>query len=355
MDFFTDAQTMDFFAELDAAGTMDAFSFREDHNVPEASDQATLITPESREAATPVGTPMSEAPPPLQLPTPPQPLYSVSASFHSKFHCKNLGPDAIFITTDRVIFYAHTSVLLIASQNAFNGLLSVEAIERGREITAGPLLIVTVPANSTLFNVVFHTIYGISCTQYSPSLDILLEAVTELRTYGVSQDKFISPDKPIFHHILSETPRNPINVFLVASENDLEPLAVATSVHLHSLHLPSITDEMVNRMGPKYFKRLVNLHIERTEYLKQILLDPPTPHVDTVDCGFIQRRSLARAWAFATASLVWDIRPDLPAGVLRSTLGSLEQKLGCSECKANLAARVRQIVLDWTTRAKSTI
>ncbi|TCD64953.1 hypothetical protein EIP91_003411 [Steccherinum ochraceum] len=309
MDYFTDSQTMDLFAELEAAGMTDAFMLRGQQHEPDAIDRDDSATPKPEEAATPVGSPMSEAPPSLQLPTPPQPLYSVSLSFHSEFQWNTLGPDTILISSDRVIFYAHTPVLLAASQNAFNGLLSDEGIESGREITAGPMIIVAVPAHSTLFNVILHTIYGMSCTQYRPPLGVLLEAVTELKTYGIPQGEFISPHKPIFHHILAETPRNPINVFLVASENDLELLAAATSAHLHSLHLPSITDEMANRMGPRYLKRLVNLHIDRLQYLKHVLLDPPKMHEDTVNCGFVEQKKLARAWAFAAASLVWDIRP----------------------------------------------
>ncbi|TCD63984.1 hypothetical protein EIP91_004717 [Steccherinum ochraceum] len=283
---------------------------------------------------------------------PPQRECSVSTAFHAELLAENSKPDVVLVSSDNVIFYAHTYLLLSLSDNSFNGLLGVEAIGMARGIVIGPHWVVGVPTGSILFNVIIHTIYNISCKQFEPSLEVLLQAVASLKTYGISIDLAVGRDMPLYNHIVAEMPQSPIDVFLVAAENDLDTLAVAASAHLLSLSLPDITDEMADRMGPLYLKRLVSLHSERTGYLKQLLADVPKPHEDTANCGPAEQRKLSRAWALAASGLMWDIRSDLPPGVLRSTLVPLEQQLNCEQCKTSLVTRIHHLVLDWSTKAK---
>ncbi|TCD60286.1 hypothetical protein EIP91_010420, partial [Steccherinum ochraceum] len=184
---------------------------------------------------------------------------------------------------------------------------------------------------------------------------ILLQAVKTLKTYGIDIDQVVEHNTPLYDHIVAETPARPVEVFLVAAENSLDALAVTTSAHLHSLLLPQITDEMAKRMGPRYLKRLLELHADRVKYLEQLLLDAPKSHPSTVDCGVAEQRELAMAWAVATSDLQWKIEPDTPASVLQSTFGSLGDDLHCDACKRALDERVLQLVLDWSTNAKRTI
>ncbi|TCD66403.1 hypothetical protein EIP91_001394 [Steccherinum ochraceum] len=342
MDNFDD-NMQELFANLEAAATTQGFQV---DGQAETTSQIEHSTADSQRATTPVGTPLQDAPPLLPLQAE-QPTYSMSTTFHSG----GANSDTILVSPDHVIFYVDSSVLLSASQNAFNCLLSPEAMGA----TAGPLHVVLVPEHSVLLNVMLHAIYSMSCSHYNPPLGTLLEAIPALKKYGIPEDHFIATSTPLFAHILAETPRNPVSVFLAAAENNLEHLAVASSAHLHSLELHKLTDEMADRMGSRYLQRLFRLHVERTEYLKRLLLDAPKGHEDTLKCGFVEQKRSTRAWALAAASLVWDIKPDMPASLLRSTLGSLEQQLECDACKASLTARIRQVVLDWLTNAKSTI
>ncbi|TCD60169.1 hypothetical protein EIP91_010616 [Steccherinum ochraceum] len=326
----------------------------------EATTQATQ-TPE--QAATPVGITIKhkssatydltltveKAPPSLQLP--PQQVYSISTAFHADFLVDDKKPDVVLISSDRVLFYAHQSFLLSVSNNTFNGLLSIDAIGTIAGSTAGSLCVV-VPVGSVLFNVALHTIYGMSCQQFKPPFDMLLQAVQILKTFGIAIDQFLGRDTPLYNHIVAETPPIPIEVFLVAAENNLDALAVATSAHLHSLGLSKVTEEMAVRMGPTYFKRLMWLHMERTGYLEQLLLVAPRPHEDTAECGMVERRGFNQAWTLAVGNLMWTVRPDMPVDVLRSTLCSIEQRAKCNECKRSLHARVQDIVVNWSTNAK---
>ena len=170
-------------------------------------------------------------------------------------------------------------------------------------------MIVAVPEHSDLFNVVMHTIYNLSCMQFRPPLATLLDAVRVLKTYGIPVGHFVVPDTPLYNHILSEMPRLPMEVYMMAAENKLEDLAVSSSSYLLSLQLPTVTDEMIDRMGSNYTRRLFMLHVDRVATLKRLLLGPLELHVDTQECGFLQQRELMREWAFATANMVWRIRP----------------------------------------------
>ena len=229
--------------------------------------------------------------------------------------------------------------------------------------------VLSVPEDSILLNIIIHTIYNLSCVQFCPPLAVLLNAIWSMKTYGMSLDQFIAPGRPLYDHILTETPRLPLEVYTVAAQNKIESLAVASSSHLLSLQLPSLSNDVTDRMGTRYFKRLVLLHLQREHVLKRILLEMPQPHQDTTECGFVEQKKLARAWGLAAASLLWQVRPgelskslslslsggvnvygssDFPMGVLRSTMGSLDQHLTCMECKNSLSMKIRQIVLEWS-------
>ncbi|TCD60288.1 hypothetical protein EIP91_010422 [Steccherinum ochraceum] len=298
-----------------------------------------------------IAVPTPDAPPSLQLP--PHQEYSISTAFHADFLLDDQKPDVVLISSDRVLFYAHQSFLLATSNNTLNGLLSIQAIGTVIGSTAGSLSVL-VPTGSTLFNVVLHTIYGISCKQFKPSLEVLLQAVKSLNTYGIAIDQVVGRNTPLFDHIVAETPKGPVDVFLVATEHNLDALAVAASAHLHSLVLPTITDEMAKRMGSTYLKRLMQLHLERTRFLRSLLLEVPTSHEDTTACGFTERKKLDEAWVLAATSVIWQIRPDFPTEMLRSTMGSLKNDLECDDCKKSLDARVASLVLGWSTNAKDT-
>lgn len=261
-----------------------------------------------------VGTPISDLPRSFRLP--PKPQYYISTTFHAELLLVDMKPDILLISSDDVLFYAHKSFLLSSSDNTFNGLLAQNAIRTARGGTARSLCVV-VPADSILFNVVLHTIYGLSCRQFNPSLDVLLQAVKMLKTYGIAIGQVIELNTPLFHHIVVETPKRPVEVFLVAAENGLDTLAVRTSAHLHSLLLPQITDEMARRMGPRYLKRLLKLHADRVEYLKLLILDAPKPHEEAIDCGATEQEVLVQAWDLAKANLVVKVRPGENTGTFQ--------------------------------------
>jgi hypothetical protein len=214
--------------------------------------------------------------------------------------------DLILVPSDSVYFYLHSRVLLGASENGFNSLLPVPSPETTDYFGPGPIL--AVPEHSSVFNIVLHAIYDMSCVQYSPSLDTLIDAVNALKTYGVAPKNVITPGTPLYNILLTHATSRPLDLFAFASQNDLDPLAVAASASLLSFSLSTISDEMAKRIGPIYLKRLFFMHLGRAEALRKILLPPPYPHTPTLACDSKQQNNLTRAWTLASASLAWDAR-----------------------------------------------
>ena len=237
---------------------------------------------------------------------PDYPAFFVSTTFHAALTFGSRSPDIILISRDNVFFHVHVSQLTSTSLNGFGSLVNAEIIACARDY---PPAVVMVPEDAVLLNVLLHCVYDMPCDQYEPSLGVLLDTINAFKTYGIPAQRFVAPCTIFYNHVLSQSPRSPLDVFIVAAENELEPLAIATSARLHSLRLSDITDHMAKRIGPVYLKRLLTLHLERTERLKALLTTAPKSHPDTLECGFVEQKQLTRAWALAAASLIWDIRP----------------------------------------------
>ena len=169
--------------------------------------------------------------------------------------------------------------------------------------------IVPVSESSEVLNVVLHTIYNMCCSHYSPSIPTLSASIGSLKVYGIDLPLYISPSTPLFTLLLSHAPASPLEVYTLAAEHDLHEVAVSASPHLLSFSLPTLTDDIVQRIGPVYLKRLFFLHLGRSDALKRLLLPPPHPHAPTPDSDFTEQKKLTRAWALASAYLAWDARP----------------------------------------------
>lgn len=230
---------------------------------------------------------------------------SVSTTFFPGANLAPLPPDLIFLSSDAVFFYVHGHQVLGASETGFKSLLPPKA-QKGME-DLGPMI--SLPEHSSILNVVLHTIYNMPCTHYSPSVETLVEAVDVLHKYGVPVAKYVAPGTPLFQLILAIAPLAPLEMYSLAGAYDLFDLAVPVSSHLLAFPLPNVTDELADRMKPRYLKKLFFLHLGRVDALKRLLLPPPQLHAPTTTCDFAEQKKLTRAWALASAYLAWDARP----------------------------------------------
>lgn len=236
-------------------------------------------------------------------------LVSVSTTFFPGAGLEPLPEDLIVLSSDSVFFYVHSHKLLAASHNGFDGLLR-------RHIKSGvsgsePDQVLSLPESSTVLNVLLHTLYSMSVSHYSPTHDTITHAVTAMARYGIPIKVYIAPSSPLFSLILANAAISPLEMYALAASFDLFELAASVSVHLLSLPLYSVTDEMAANIGPVYLKRLVFLHLGRIDALKCLLVSPPDPHEPTYECDSSDQKRVTRAWALASAYLAWDARPGM--------------------------------------------
>lgn len=235
-------------------------------------------------------------------------IVSVSTAFHPGAH--DVHADTIFASSDSVLFYVSSEVLKGASHNAFSRIFEGARTERNTsESNLAQGIMIPVPETSAVLNVILHMMYGSSAAQHSPAFETLTTVVERMSCYDLHPKNFIFPRAPLYELLLAYAPLFPLPLYTLAGHHDLYDLAVATSSHLLSYPLSNLTDEVVEQMGALYLKKLMCLHLERFNALKQILLQPPHPHPASKECSFMDQRRLTRAWALVAAYLAWDARP----------------------------------------------
>ena len=232
---------------------------------------------------------------------------SVSTAFHPNAHPHLQPPDTVLVSIEGVVFYVHSEVILKTCKCAFVDFLG------------GPLddpefrhIAVHIDLPSAELNIIIHLLYGTSPAAHSPTFEELEKAIDSMPRYSVIPSKYIVPTSPLYTLLLSIAPLRPMDTYVLAAHHKLHDLAVASSAHLLSYSPKNISDAQAERMGAIYLKKLVDLHLTRLNALKTVLLTPPLPHSPTRRCGFVEQRRLTRAWALASAYIVWESRLGLP-------------------------------------------
>ena len=228
----------------------------------------------------------------------------VSTTFQPTVIVDHQLPDLVLLSSDNVHFYVHRTVVLAASRNTFGGLLApTPPPDDGSTPT------VPVPERADVLNIIAHAIYRLPVAHFMPSFESVSAAFDALVRYGVPLAPLCLPGSPLYTLVLSQAPLRPIEAYALAAHHDLLSLAAPISAHLLAYPLSELSDELAQRIGPIYLKRLFFLHSGRMEALKNLLLRPPQGHEPTLDCDATQQQRLTRAWALASAHLVWDARP----------------------------------------------
>lgn len=175
--------------------------------------------------------------------------------------------DLVLAATDNVYFYAHRATLLRDSSNGFGGLLSGSFSASNEEvdvsqpmdtldlIAAAPT-IVTVKYVSDVLNVAMHAIYGLSVQSYRPPPSTLRAAIFALFDLGYHVDKFLVPHSEMYMLFLQAAAAEPLQMYALAAQFSLEPLAVSVSTFTLAVAPSEITDELATQMGPSYLRRL---------------------------------------------------------------------------------------------------
>ncbi|KAK0199985.1 hypothetical protein DFS33DRAFT_1268073 [Desarmillaria ectypa] len=265
-----------------------------------------------------------------------QEINAISTRFNMDFKHNGMSPDTRLVSSDLVLFLVHRHMLIDATTNRFDALLD----------SLGPFT--TVPETSGFLNIILHAIYGLPCSQFQPTVDTLMTAVCLLPKYGLEPKKYIQPSSPLFNDIRHQMPLSPLMTYVVASNYELEELAVMTSAHLLSLDISTMGDDIVEFINPVYLKRIFDLQQRRVNTLKRLFAVPPNPHPAMPHCDFIAQKSLTRAWDLYTARLLWDARADMTVGAIERTYRTLDDHVACFDCKCALREHVKGIVIEWS-------
>jgi hypothetical protein len=228
-------------------------------------------------------------------------LVCVSTIFHPGAFSDSSPPDLIFCSSDSILFFVQSHVLTCLSKNQFNNLVASPLGPGSR--------VLGVPEPSCVFNVVLHAIYGARHAPYAPPLEVLSAGLQALVKYGVALERCTAPSHPLFACLQAAAPGSPLEVYALAATHGLHALAVAASAHLLSFPLASLTDDMADRIGPVYLKRLFLLHSTLEAAFKEMLHAPPVAHPPVPACRLAEQQQLTKAWATASAYLAWDARP----------------------------------------------
>ncbi|TFK65514.1 hypothetical protein BDN72DRAFT_824504 [Pluteus cervinus] len=269
---------------------------------------------------------------------------SISTAFNPESH--STTPDLIFSSSDCVLFYVDMEVVAKACPPAFQSAISASPVY---DLTPGSTRIILIHETSPVLNVILHALYGTSCAQHSPPFKTLVDAVDHMPLYDISPAAHITSSSHTYAALIAYAPVYPLQVYALAGHHHLYDLAAPTSSHLLSYSLPSMSDETAQRMGWLYLKRLFDLHMDRFNALKGMLLCPPYPHAATRDCSFTDQARLTRAWALVAAYLAWDARADLSTHSIKQAFNPLMDDLTCQVCRESLEGKIHEIVVKWSS------
>ncbi|KAI0768792.1 hypothetical protein BD413DRAFT_493744 [Trametes elegans] len=269
---------------------------------------------------------------PAQLP----PEHSTSTIFHRAFALNGTPPDTSLVSSDAIYFHVHRQQLLACSTNAFGGRLTQHT----------PAL--SLPESSAALNVVLHTIYGMSCVHTGPPLEDTEAAVGALVKYGLPVAHLAAPGMPLYQLMLSYAPYRPIEAYALAGHFRLDALAAAVSSHLLAFDVSTLSDALAVKMGPVYFRRLYDLHRARLAALRTIVLRPPARHALTPGCNEEVQQEVSRAWAFASAEIVWNARPNISTYALHSAFAQAARAITCPDCKEMVNTRIQEVMNEWS-------
>ncbi|TFK26562.1 hypothetical protein FA15DRAFT_667252 [Coprinopsis marcescibilis] len=273
-------------------------------------------------------------------------VVAMSTSFYPGSY--SFPSDIIFASTDNVLFYVHSRVIAQSEETAFLPYLHHPQNAYDREHN-----IVAIPEGSTTLSIILHTLYGSSSAPNSPNFMTLSAAVDRMPVYGITPKRHILPGTHLFNQLMMYAPLQAIYVYALAAHHGLAEVAMKTSSHLLGFNLSTIDDDIAQKIGPTYLKRLFLLHLRRTETLKKLLSQAPHPHAPKKDCTFEDQKKFNRAWVLTTAYLLFEGRPDLSTHRIQVAFDSLTNALvsnsGCRDCLGTANAKIREIIVNWAS------
>jgi hypothetical protein len=281
----------------------------------------------------------------------------------------------VLASDDNTLFYLNSHLLASSGFNVFSvSLQSLSLLHRSSTLPGGPLLhgpVSKIPDSSATLDIIFQTVYGLSCAIQAPTLDSLSFAISRMPVYNLSPSTLIGTGTPLYAHLMgNHAPLEPLKLYTLAGQHSIDSLAVGVSSHLLGLDLSEITDQMATTMGSVYLKRLFFMHKGRLARLKNVLARPPSLHDSKLAkvCDIATRAAVRNRWTVLVTSLAWDATPgkfrrahwdvlpthhdliaDISPHAIQAHLRSTGEALPCPQCQHSWQERTVEAATEWAT------
>ncbi|KAF8327903.1 uncharacterized protein EI90DRAFT_1641581 [Cantharellus anzutake] len=281
--------------------------------------------------------------------------FNDSSSFPQPYH---YPPDIILVTRPTyTAFFTHYHRLVTESNNQFGRLLESckppndPGLPRRRPI-------IYVDENEHHFNCFLIALYNWSSQLYKPDTGVFSHVFNLVIKYGFKVRSVFSPSSGGFQDLVRTAETEALRMYTLAAHWDFEELAVSASRYVLRVAdtIQNITDDHAETIGPRYLLRLIQLHETRKARLKELLLIPPTLHVDdTPACARPQRLSVLRAYGLAAGYVVWEKAAGVTVQEIKSILfGNIGTSISCPVCSDAVQRNIDH-VLDLWSQMKDTI
>lgn len=208
-------------------------------------------------------------------------------------------PDIILSSTTGVVFNVHREVLRAASEKILQAIDSIA--------TQTPPGKVELPETTDVVEVILHAIYETTDRTHQVPIATLAAAVGSLDAYGLKPMVLVAPDSFLYEQLVGAASEHAFTVFALASQHNLEALAVHVSRLLLTLDIQTVPEEEVATVHPKYLNRLLSLFDYRMERLRALLSESPVPHARTASCE--AEDSVRQVWIAGLSTVLWKSRP----------------------------------------------
>ena len=266
-------------------------------------------------------------------------------------------PDIMLCSTDSVIFYVHST--LLAQSRIGDTIMTLTELE---SLDA----IIPVTETAEVLNILLHTIYSMPCAHFLPSFPNLERAVEvfAISSYDLLRI-YTEPSAPFGQALLAQASSHAMKLYTLAAFYHLHSLAIASSSFLLSFDLSQLSEDVSQRMGSVYLKKLFFLHLGRREALKRIVMTLPEPHIGCKD----NTKRMHGLWMKGIATLAWEKNTssflcsplvlcllglkllqsiaDLSPSVLELTFKVEGQALQCAGCRNRWDSRVCAMLSEW--------
>ncbi|KAG8850155.1 hypothetical protein FRB96_000530 [Tulasnella sp. 330] len=245
------------------------------------------------------------------------PITSVDIQISSTFHPSAIFPSSqgeaaniIIMSSDGVFFYCCQTVLKRQSRNSFHELLPTNSDvasfvppSDAAGIRAAPFPVIEVQEISQVLNIVLHIVYNLSSASYGPELDTLTQALASLPRYGLATPS-PAEGSDFWTLVLRFAPMYPFRVYSIAAAHGEDSVCIVASEYTLQRRLIDMTEDEAFLMGGVRLWQLTQLHLGRTEALKQIIFDPPRTHFASASCSVDSQAALALSWGRMATRLI---------------------------------------------------